>query len=71
MDTYKFGSITGLGADGDHPDKGRLDRVRDYRDVFNPPDTGKMVERSVHAEPVELTPNYIEIARLVRLKKTA
>ena len=41
MDTYKFGSITGLGADGDHPDKGRLDRVRDYRDVFNPPDTGK------------------------------
>ncbi len=71
--TYRIGSLTGLATGGDEPEKkvAPAKEVRDYREVFNPRETGQPVDRSLHSEPGQHVPNYLEIARLVRPKKSA
>ena len=68
--TYQVGSLVGLAAGGDEPEKVTpAIQVRDYREVFNPREKGQPVDRNLHSEPSQRMTNYIEIARLVRSKK--
>lgn len=69
--TYQIGSLSGLAAGDESAKTPSTKQVRDYREVFNPKDTGQPVDRSLHSEPTQQGPDYLEIARLVRPKKPA